>query len=212
MRQTSSEKNRTTDASVASFKTDVKLCFVGDQHVGKTAIILSLSETDDLEQMRGPSDSDIEVASQKLLRRKSLQSPDIVSRNYKLPFSTTSIRAQFWDQANNTNLFPKVVQSQAQGIILVIDVSNRESFDRVAEWNKRIISDFKPQIVKVLVANKMDLSQQRTFEPVEAHKLAKDLGFIGYYEVSAIENINVNKPIEDLLQQVYFLCNFSNDA
>jgi len=190
----------------------VKLCFVGDRHVGKTAIILSLSEIDDLEHMRGPSVSEIEEAKQKLKLRKSLQSPDTVSRNYKLPFSANSIKAQFWDQADNTNMFPKSVQSQAQGVILVVDVSNRESFDRVAEWNKRITCDFKPQIVKVLVANKMDLNQQRAFEPVEAHKLAKDLGFIGYYEVSAIENINVNKPIEDLLQQVYFLCNPSNDG
>jgi GTPase SAR1 family protein len=93
----------------------------------------------------------------------------------------------------------------------VLDVSNRESFDKVSDWNKRIQKVFRPSIVKVLIANKMDLNQKREFEPVEAHKLAKDLGFLGYYEVSAKENINVGKPIEDLLQQLYFLSNPSSE-
>lgn len=57
----------------------------------------------------------------------------------------------------------------------------------------------------------MDLNHKRAFEPVEAHKLAKDLGFLGYYEVSAKENINVGKPIEDLLQQLFFLSNPSSE-
>lgn len=56
-------------------------------------------------------------------------------------------------------MFPKSVNSQASGVVLVVDVSNRESFDKVPEWNKRITADFKPQIVKILVANKMDLNQ-----------------------------------------------------
>ena len=51
----------------------------------------------------------------------------------------------------------------------------------------------------MLVANKIDLNNIRAFDPVDAHKLAKDLGFIGYYEVSADANINVSKPIEDLI-------------
>jgi len=44
---------------------------------------------------------------------------------------------------------------------------------------------------------------------MEAHKIARELGFVGYYEVSAQEGINVNKPVEDLVQAVYFVNNFS---
>ena len=82
-------------------------------------------------------------------------------------------------------MFPRSVSSTAQGIVLVLDITNRETFDRVADWNKRITSEFGNFVAKVLVANKVDCTYLRAFEPVEAHKLAKDLGFIGYYEVSA---------------------------
>ena len=30
------------------------------------------------------------------------------------------------------------------------------------------------------------------------------MGFVGYYEASALENINVDKPIIDLIQACYF--------
>jgi GTPase SAR1 family protein len=77
------------------------------------------------------------------------------------------------------------VLDQSQGVVLVIDVSDKESFNRVEYWTNRINNEFKENICKVLVANKIDLPNPRAFNPVEAHKLAKDLGFIGYYEVSA---------------------------
>jgi Ras family len=58
----------------------------------------------------------------------------------------------------------------------------------------------------------MDLNASRVVEPVEGYKLAQSLGFNAYYEVSAIENININKPIEDLIQSIYFVNNMSVDS
>ncbi len=76
-------------SSFTSSKNDVKLCFIGERYVGKTAIILSLTNADDLEQMHGPSVVKDNEEAKTNKRRKSLQSPDTVSRNYKLPFSTS---------------------------------------------------------------------------------------------------------------------------
>ena len=101
-------------------------------------------------------------------------------------------------------MFPKTVFGQAHGVVLIIDLANRASFDMIREWNNKISTEFRPNTQKVLIANKMDLEQQRAFSPMEAHKIARDLGFVGYYEISAKENINVNKPIEDLIQSIYF--------
>lgn len=190
----------------------VKLCFIGERYVGKTALILRLSESDDLEPMRGISFNEEEVKNAQQMPRKSLKSPDLVSRYYKLPISNNPIKAQFWDQANDSNMFPKSITQAALGIVLVVDVTNRDSFAKVAEWNKRIQTDFKPNVCKVLVGNKMDLNNQRVVEPVEGYKLASSLGFNAYYEVSAIENINVSKPIEDLIQSIYFVNNMSVDS
>jgi Ras-related protein Rab-8A len=93
--------------------------------------------------------------------------------------------------------------------VLVIDFADRDSFNRIEYWNNRINTEFRQNICKVLVANKIDLPKLRAFNPVEAHKLAKDYGFIGYYEVSANENINVDKAIEDLIQTIYFNFGYS---
>lgn len=96
-------------------------------------------------------------------------------------------------------MFPKSITQAALGVVLVVDVTNRDSFSKVPDWNRRIQQEFKPNVCKVLVGNKMDINSQRVVQPVEGHKLAKSLGFGAYYEVSATENINVNKPIEDLI-------------
>lgn len=108
-------------------------------------------------------------------------------------------------------MFPKSVASAAHGVILVVDVTNRESFTKVKDWNDRIKEEFKSNVNKILVGNKLDLNNQRAVDPLEGHKLAKLYGFKAYYEMSALHNINVNKPIEDMLQEVYFMLNMSSD-
>jgi GTPase SAR1 family protein len=130
-------------------------------------------------------------------RRSTLKSPDVVSRQYKLPFAPNqTIKVQFWDQAASSNLFPKIVLQQTKGVVLVVDVNDKASFDKIAEWSKRIEQEFPPNTQKILVANKVDNEgSQRAFGPLEGHKVASNLGFIGYYEVSALENINIDKPI-----------------
>jgi hypothetical protein len=72
----------------------IKMCFIGERFVGKTAIILRLSDGDDLEPMRLKSIDEEETKDRRSWRgRKSLQSPDLVSRQYKLPISANPIKA-----------------------------------------------------------------------------------------------------------------------
>jgi predicted GTPase len=63
-----------------------------------------------------------------------------------------------------------------------------------------------------MVGNKIDLNNKRVVQPVEGHRLAQQLGFSAYYEVSALHNINVNKPIEDIIQSAFFMSNMSIDS
>ena len=44
----------------------------------------------------------------------------------------------------------------AQGIILVYDVSNRESFDALPRWFSELETYVSPAVVKIVVGNKVD--------------------------------------------------------
>jgi septin family protein len=114
-------KTDKTDNSKASANRNIRLCFVGERYVGKTAFILSLADADDLEPMQ-VQDRKTEETKQS---RRSLMSPDTVTRQYKLPISSQPIKAIFWDQANDSNMFPRSVAQSAHGVIMVVDVTNR---------------------------------------------------------------------------------------
>ena len=44
----------------------------------------------------------------------------------------------------------------AQGIILVYDVANRESFDALPRWYSELETYVNPKVVKMVVGNKVD--------------------------------------------------------
>jgi GTPase SAR1 family protein len=69
-----------------------KICFIGDKQVGKTAVILSLTEEADKQPLGHETSNEldrriIEETKSNRMRSGSLQSPDIVSRIFKLPIS-----------------------------------------------------------------------------------------------------------------------------
>ncbi len=48
----------------------------------------------------------------------------------------------------------------AHGIIVVYDVTERESFDNVKHWLEEIESNAGPQVEKLLVGNKCDMTSR----------------------------------------------------
>ena len=51
--------------------------------------------------------------------------------------------------------------NEANGIILVYDVSQRQSFDKLEYWLKDIIQKANENVVILLIGNKIDLEGQR---------------------------------------------------
>ena len=85
---------------------------------------------------------------------------------------------------------------KADGIIFVFDVTNRESFEGIKYWLKDALS-YNKEIVYVIVGNKIDLKNIIVVNKndVKGQKIFKD---IKYFETSAKENTNVEKPFEEL--------------
>jgi small GTP-binding protein len=94
------------------------------------------------------------------------------------------------------------------GMLLVYDITNQESFDRISYWVKKIkeftnkgneSKKMHPQIV--LVGNKTDLNDQRVI-PYEQGKAKADEFGMEFVETSAKSNANVGDAFMLVLQKI----------
>lgn len=90
------------------------------------------------------------------------------------------------------------------GCILMFDVSQRQTFDRVCSWHQEVLDYVKPNpMFFLLVGHKCDLAVGRQVRKSEGEALAKQLNMVAYLEVSTKENINVSEAFETLTRGIY---------
>ena len=129
---------------------------------------------------------------------------DFVSKNYTPPGSSSPMQVKIWDTAGQERFrtLTLTFYKQAQGVILAFDVTNITSFKNVKMWIESIYQYADDDIAKILVANKIDMADERKVSEQEAREMAKHHN-MNYYEASAKENINIDELMGDLMQQVY---------
>jgi small GTP-binding protein len=95
-----------------------------------------------------------------------------------------SLTLQIWDTAGTEkfNSINWVYYSSAHGIIVVFDLTKRESFNQIKLWIESIHNNSDDNIEIVLIGNKLDLCREINFH--EGHLLAKEYQ-IPYFETSA---------------------------
>eukprot|EP00826_Nyctotherus_ovalis_P039775 TRINITY_DN3845_c0_g1_i13.p1 TRINITY_DN3845_c0_g1~~TRINITY_DN3845_c0_g1_i13.p1 ORF type:complete len:199 (-),score=43.25 TRINITY_DN3845_c0_g1_i13:129-725(-) len=115
----------------------------------------------------------------------------------------TDILLKIWDTAGQER-FRTITRSfykQAEGIILVYDVTKRKTFENIHKWSNSIYENADAGIINCLVANKIDLTEQRTVSREEGQQAA-DQYKMKYYETSARADINVTEVIEETAREV----------
>ena len=131
---------------------------------------------------------------------------DYKSKVVFLPQCKKKVKLQIWDTAGqekymsiNKNLFQKV-----QGIILMYDLTKRETFERLSIW-LNIIRQMTNEIPIILVANKLDDEQNpesgRIVEYQEGEKFAKENEF-SFLEASGLNGTNVEKVFITISEQI----------
>ncbi len=86
----------------------------------------------------------------------------------------------------------------------MFDVSQRQTFDRVACWHQEVLDYVKPNpMFFVLVGHKCDLAVGRQVRKSEGEALAKKLNMLAYLEVSTKEDMNVSEAFETLTRGIY---------
>ena len=110
-----------------------------------------------------------------------------------------TVKMQVWDTAGQER-FRTITASYyrgSNGIIIVYDVTDRESFDHVSFWMKEVDRLATPDVCRLLVGNKSDLTDKRVVTFEEGQSLANQHG-VKFIETSARDNSNV----EDLFHQM----------
>ena len=96
------------------------------------------------------------------------------------------------------SLIPMYIR-EAQIILLIYDISNKDSFDSIPKWVKEITEVKMSDVIFVLIGNKNDLEEQRKVSFEEGKQFAEKNKFI-FQEVSA----KTGKNIENLFEvQIY---------
>ena len=109
------------------------------------------------------------------------------------------IKMQIWDTAGQER-FKNIIASYyrgAHGILLIYDVTDKDSFKNLSNWIIEIEKNSSKQVLKVLIGNKTDLEDKRVVTYNQGKEFADTYG-LKYIETSAKKNLNVNEAFATL--------------
>lgn len=172
----------------------LKIVIIGNTSVGKSAILRRFCDDSYLDTHVSTIGVDFRV--------KTIN----MNENILIP-----VKLQIWDTSGQER-FKTITSSYyrgSHGIIVVYDITDRESFNDVNRWIselKKIVSD---KSVLILVGSKKDLSYKRVISYEEGQKFADSYG-ISFIEVSSFKNFNIDKIFNQLVNDIDKRLNFTS--
>ncbi|XWS55896.1 hypothetical protein CRYUN_Cryun09bG0039300 [Craigia yunnanensis] len=170
--------------SSGSYDLSFKILLIGDSGVGKSSLLVSF----------------ISASAEDLA--------PTIGVDFKIKLLTVGgkrLKLTIWDTAGQER-FRTLTSSYyrgAQGIILVYDVTRRETFTNLSDvWAKEVeLYSTNQGCVKMLVGNKVDRDSERAVSREEGIVLAKELGCM-FLECSAKTRENVEQCFEELALKI----------
>ena len=116
-----------------------------------------------------------------------------------------TVRIKMWDTAGQERYksLTKGFFRNAQGIMIVYDVTNSETFENLKYWINSIKTHMDSEIEKIpviIIGNKID-AEEREIKYEEAELFCKDHNY-PYFETSAKTGKNINDTINFLVNEV----------
>ncbi|XP_065063815.1 ras-related protein Rab-13-like [Rhopilema esculentum] len=166
-----------------------KVLVLGESTVGKTALIKCYTEKDkDFNPNLVPT----------------------IGIDYKTEYMTIDklkIRVQIWDTAGQERFrtMNAMYYRGAKGILLVYDVTNKDSYLKVKDWMEDLKQHDLDKEEIILIGNKIDLEHLQEVASDEGNKLAMKYG-IKFMETSAKTGENVNETFTKLVYNMKDSC------
>ena len=161
----------------------IKVVLIGDSGVGKTSIISRFTkDTFNNEEM---SSSSAQFTS------KTIQIND------------QSIKFDIWDTAGQEKFraLAKIFYKDAQVIILVYEIINKESFESIKNYWYKESSENSTADIFFVVGNKSDLYENEQVTDEEGKKFAKEINAI-FKITSALSNTGIDRLFESIGKKI----------
>jgi len=164
---------------------NVKLLLIGNSSVGKSSLLLRFSDKQWLPEDEASATIGVDF------------------RVHKMDVNGRKVKMSIWDTAGQER-FRTITASYyrgAQGVILVYDVSSRESFEALPRWLEELENYVPPEVVKIVVGNKLDKEYSRQVPTSEAAAFAGRAGCL-FVEASAKTAVGVTEAFNDVVTRI----------
>ena len=160
-----------------------KILTIGESGVGKTCILRRFVENKFL--------------------KNHLATIGIDFKTKTLNINNQEIKLKIWDTAGQERFRNITTQyyKGADGIVLVYDVTDEASYEKIKDWMDQILSNTQQEeIGLVLLGNKCDMEPRNVTEE-QGKKMAEDLK-ISYFETSALTGQGIKEAFEQLTRDI----------
>ncbi|CDJ37590.1 RAS small GTpase, putative [Eimeria tenella] len=160
-----------------------KLLLIGDSGVGKSCLLLRFADDTYTESYISTIGVDFKIRT--------------------IDLDGKTVKLQIWDTAGQER-FRTITSSYyrgAHGIVVVYDVTDRESFANVKNWMHEIERYAMEGVSKLLVGNKSDLTAKKVVSFEEGKELADSCN-IRFIETSAKSAQNVEEAFHIMASEI----------
>ncbi len=169
----------------------IKIIILGSSEVGKTSIL--------------------DRYFKDVFRANHLSTIGIDFQTKFFKFDSKKIKVNYTDTAGQEKFHAISINylKAANGVILVFDVTNPDTFDALEGWLHDLKENNKFDVKKVLIGNKIDLEDKRKISKEQAEKFAEEIG-CKYYEGSAKSGFGINEALDEIARITYFAMKAQN--
>ncbi|KAI0262114.1 ras family-domain-containing protein [Gloeopeniophorella convolvens] len=164
---------------------NVKLLMIGVASVGKSSLLLRFTD------------------QQWLPEHEAMATIGVDTWSHKLDVKGKKVNLSIWDTAGQER-FRAIISSYyrgTQGILLVYDITNRESFEALPWWFAERSKYVPDSAVKIVVGTKADKEHARQVSTAEAAAYAARMGCL-FVEASAKTAVGVRETFRDVLERI----------
>ena len=169
---------------MAKIDAKYKILILGDSTVGKTCFLTRYTDNTFQEEYLASIGMDYKI--------KSYEKED-----------GNSIKLYIWDTAGQDR-FRSITRNYykgADGIILIYDITKKDTFENVRNWINNIKDEAPDRVVLILVGNKVDDERNRVVPKSEGEEIAKEFN-LPFFECSAKSDINVTPVFDTLIKKI----------
>nr|BAN20500.1 rab5 [Riptortus pedestris] len=160
-----------------------KVVLLGEGCVGKTSLVLRYVEDK--------------------FNDKHLTTLQATFLNKKLNIGGKRINLAIWDTAGQEKFHAlgPIYYRMSNGAILVYDITDEDSFQKVKNWVKELKKMLGSEICLTIAGNKIDLEKERNVPVEDAEEYAKTVGAT-HFHTSAKENSGIEEMFVELAQRM----------